>query len=75
MDTWAESDGYDEYMGRWSRPVGRTFLTWWDVPVESEWVDVGCGTGASTATIAEESTPARISQCLSGVRSAGDVER
>lgn len=60
MDTWAESDGYDDYMGRWSQPVARRFLEWLGVPAGSDWVDVGCGTGALAPTIDEKAAPSRL---------------
>jgi len=60
MDAWAESDGYDDYMGRWSQPVARRFLEWLRIPPASDWVDVGCGTGALAATITEEASPSRL---------------
>jgi hypothetical protein len=46
MDTWDEGGTYDDYMGKWSRPVAGEFLTWLRVPPASRSLDVGCGTGA-----------------------------
>ncbi|MEN8113444.1 MAG: methyltransferase domain-containing protein [Actinomycetota bacterium] len=60
MDTWEESDGYDDYMGRWSEPIASEFLDWLDIDPGSRWIDVGCGTGALTATIAVHAAPRRI---------------
>jgi hypothetical protein len=45
-DTWALGSAYERYVGRWSRPVSHTFLTWLAVPAGSAWLEVGCGTGA-----------------------------
>jgi SAM-dependent methyltransferase len=60
MDTWDESDRYDDYMGRWSEPIAREFLDWLGLPARSKWVDVGCGPGALTATIAAETAPTEL---------------
>jgi SAM-dependent methyltransferase len=59
-DVWASGAAYEPYIGRWSRPVARDFLEWLDVPPNSVWVDVGCGTGALTETILAITTPARV---------------
>lgn len=60
MDTWDESSGYDDYMGRWSQPIAREFLSWLDLATGTKWVDVGCGTGELTTMIAEETAPAHV---------------
>lgn len=59
-DAWAAGDDYERYVGRWSRLVARDFLTWLDVPLESDWLDVGCGTGALTQTILQQSRPRTV---------------
>ena len=61
MDSWNQGDSYDRYMGRWSRLIARTFIEWLAVPVGSDWLDVGCGTGALAGVIAESGGPNRIS--------------
>jgi hypothetical protein len=48
---WAAGNLYEPYVGRWSRLIAGKFLTWLDIPPQSDWLDVGCGTGALTATI------------------------
>jgi SAM-dependent methyltransferase len=48
---WAVGAGYDGYVGRWSRLVAQKFVTWLDLPPGGRWLDVGCGTGALTATV------------------------
>jgi hypothetical protein len=51
-DRWAAGDLYEPYVGRWSRLVAREFLGWLSVPSGLDWLEVGCGTGALTETIA-----------------------
>jgi SAM-dependent methyltransferase len=60
MSIWASGAAYEPYVGRWSRLVARDFLAWLAVPPESRWVDVGCGTGALTATIMAVGQPASV---------------
>ncbi len=57
---WSAGEAYDPYVGRWSRVVAREFLGWLSVPAGSEWLDVGCGTGALTEAILAVARPRRI---------------
>ena len=57
---WVGGDDYEAYVGRWSRPVGRAFVAWLDVPPGAAWLDVGCGTGALTATILDAAAPGSV---------------
>lgn len=57
---WSSGDAYEQYMGRWSRLVSVEFLDWLAVPVGSQWLDVGCGTGALSQAIAAHHDPAGI---------------
>jgi SAM-dependent methyltransferase len=59
-EAWASGDSYEPYVGRWSRLVAREFLSWLGVSEESDWLDVGCGTGALSQTILEMSNPRKI---------------
>ena len=59
-DTWANARAYEPYVGRWSRLVAREFLNWLDVPPDSHWLDIGCGTGAHTETILRQAGPAAV---------------
>lgn len=54
---WANGDSYDSYVGRWSRLVAHQFLGWLDIPSGVQWLDVGCGTGALSQTILDNSSP------------------
>jgi len=45
-ETWDYGDAYEQYVGRWSRPVAREFLGWLNADPGLMWGDVGCGTGA-----------------------------
>lgn len=60
MDAWDEGDSYEPYVGRWSRLVAEKFLDWLTVAPGSDWVDVGCGTGALTGVIAGKARPNRL---------------
>lgn len=61
MDVWDESDAYEDYMGRWSRPMAREFLAWLAFAESARWLDVGCGTGALTGVITEMAKPKQVS--------------
>lgn len=59
-DIWAAGNLYEPYIGRWSRLVARDFLQWLALPAQLDWLDVGCGTGALTQTILQQTRPRRI---------------
>jgi trans-aconitate methyltransferase len=59
-EVWAAGDAYEQYVGRWSRPVAEAFLDWLKVAVGRRWLDVGCGTGALSATILRRAEPASV---------------
>jgi ubiquinone/menaquinone biosynthesis C-methylase UbiE len=59
-DVWAAGAAYEPYVGRWSRLVALEFLRWLNVPTDSDWLDVGCGTGALTQTILQNALPRTI---------------
>jgi SAM-dependent methyltransferase len=59
-DTWAVPDSYEAYMGRWSRAVARPFLGALPVRPGTEWLDVGCGTGALVQTILDVAAPLAV---------------
>lgn len=51
---------YEQTMGRWSRLVGARFLDWLAVPGDRAWIDVGCGNGAFTELIIEQTAPSSV---------------
>jgi SAM-dependent methyltransferase len=67
-DRWRGGSAYEAYIGRWSRRVAIEFVTWLDAPPGGSWADVGCGTGALSATIAANAAPA----CVVGIDQSPD---
>lgn len=59
-DTWERGSPYEQYIGRWSRKVAPVFLSWLNVAPGKIWLDVGCGTGALCAAIADRYAPAKV---------------
>lgn len=45
-DAWNAADPYEAYVGRWSRKLAPSFVSWTKMPVGARVVEVGCGTGA-----------------------------
>ena len=60
MSIWARGDAYEPYVGRWSRLVAAELLDWLGVPPGRRWLDVGCGTGALSATILALARPSAL---------------
>lgn len=60
QDKWTDGDGYEMYVGRWSRKTGLGFLSWLGLPAGLRWLDLGCGTGALTAQILETCGPKSV---------------
>jgi len=54
---WASGAIYEPYVGRWSRLVAREFIAWLAIPPGKGWLDVGCGTGALSASILDQAAP------------------
>ena len=59
-DRWADGAAYEAFVGRWSRKVVQQFLSVLNVPPDSRWVDVGCGTGALTQSILNMAQPRSV---------------
>ncbi len=60
MDAWSTGDRYEPYIGRWSRPVGREFVSWLEPVPSRRWCDVGCGTGALAGVVLDAAGPASV---------------
>jgi len=56
-DKWNDGDPYEYFMGRWSSLMSIEFLKWLKIPPNLNWLDVGCGTGALSATIEQYCNP------------------
>ena len=59
-DPWVSAAAYERFIGRWSRPVARKFLQWLAPNARRVCLDVGCGTGALTASVLSHADPAWI---------------
>ena len=55
-----DTNAYEAYVGRWSRPLAEAFLAWFAVPTAGRWLDVGCGTGALTEAVLNATDPIEV---------------
>ena len=68
---WDDAEGYESYVGRWSRAVGPLFADWLAIGPRRRWLDVACGTGALLEAVHDRCTPA----ALAGIdRSSGYLD-
>lgn len=51
---------YERYMGKWSQLAGEVFLDWLAPQPGLQWLDVGCGNGAFTEMLVEQTAPASV---------------
>lgn len=54
------AEDYDNFMGRYSRPLARAFADWVALAPGQSALDVGCGTGALTAELANRLGPESV---------------
>lgn len=59
-DTWERKNPYENHVSRWSHLVAPKFLSWLKIPGGGRWLDVGAGTGALCAAIADHCSPSSI---------------
>lgn len=76
----SESDGYELFMGRWSRRLAPLFVDFAGVGTGDDVLDVGCGTGALTFAAATVPSVRVVgvdpsSQFVSAAQRAGDGDR
>ena len=57
---WGNTEAYEAYMGRWSRPAAEAFVAWLALPSGRQWLDVGCGTGALTEAVLAAAKPHEV---------------
>ncbi len=62
-DGWNTGATYEDFMGRWSRPLAREFVEWIDSAPGGHWLDVGTGTGALAEAVCTLSDPASVVAC------------
>jgi SAM-dependent methyltransferase len=70
-----DTDAYEAYVGRWSRPLAEAFLAWFAVPTAGRWLDVGCGTGAVTEAVLDATDPIEVVGIDPAPEFLGDAQR
>jgi len=62
-DGWNAGSAYEDFMGRWTRPLAERFIEWMGPPPGEHWLDVGTGTGAFAAAICRLAQPTSVVAC------------
>jgi SAM-dependent methyltransferase len=57
---WANGASYESYIGRWSRLIASEFVAWLNLSSDTDWLDVGCGTGVLSQTIIDAISPKSV---------------
>ena len=55
-----DGNAYERMMGVWSQIVGKEFIEWLNPTSGQSCIDIGCGTVAFTAQIAELCSPIKL---------------
>jgi ubiquinone/menaquinone biosynthesis C-methylase UbiE len=58
--SFSDADGYERFMGRWSRAVAPQFLRWLAPAHDARWLDVGCGTGILAEAVLDLCEPRNV---------------
>ena len=56
----SDADGYERFMGRWSRAVAPQFLRWLAPARDARWLDVGCGSGILAEAVLDLCEPRNV---------------
>ena len=59
-NTFEDGAKYERMMGVWSQLVGTHFLEWLNPTGGLNWIDIGCGSGAFKAQVAEFFSPSHL---------------
>ena len=59
-NTFEDGAKYEQMMEVWSQLVGTHFLEWLNPTGGLNWIDIGCGSGAFTAQVAEFFSPSHL---------------
>lgn len=62
-DGWNAGATYENFMGRWSRPLSEEFVRWIGLSPGGHWLDVGTGTGALASAVCACGEPASVVGC------------
>jgi trans-aconitate methyltransferase len=59
-EKWDNIQGYEMYVGRWSKLLSIDFVDWLNARQNSKWLEIGCGTAALTKVIADKCMPSNL---------------